>query len=65
MDTDLSKQEAGNWKGGQETDDMGQARQSRKGKGKARSRKKGRDGGERNWGPGRVTGTTANENRDA
>ena len=36
MDTDLSKQEAENWKGGQETDDMGQARQSRKGKGKAR-----------------------------
>lgn len=31
-----SKQEAGNWKGVQETDDTGQARQSRKWKGKAR-----------------------------
>lgn len=47
MDTDLSKQEAGNWKGGQETDDMGQARQSRKGKGKARC---GRVGMERELG---------------
>ena len=36
MDTDPSKQEAGNWKEVQETDDTGQARQSRKWKGKAR-----------------------------
>ena len=64
MDTDLSKHEAGNWKGGQETDDMGQARQSRKGKGKARCGREG-SGWRENWGPGRVTGTTANENRDA
>ena len=42
MGTDLSKQEAGNWKGGQETGDMGQARQQ-KGKGEGKMRK-GRDG---------------------
>ena len=38
MGTDLSKQEAGNWKGGQGTGDMGQARQQ-KGEGEGKSRK--------------------------
>lgn len=62
MGTDLSKQEAGNWKGDQETGDTGQERQQ-KGEGKGKMQK-GRDGKRtpRAW---QSDSTTTDENRDA